>query len=139
MLEHFDEHVLQSNFPYGMTSNMSNLHDYFSFRFLEACYASGDLTLAKKVASSIKKDLEQQMRYYKSLGDNMTDEQLAINAQMSMQGKGGNLSDKQGAFTQDILSSYQMIMQMGDWEKQYLKAPAPAATGKDSSLSLPAK
>jgi hypothetical protein len=38
LLEHFDQNVLQSNFPYGMTSNQSNLHDYFSFRFLEACY-----------------------------------------------------------------------------------------------------
>jgi hypothetical protein len=109
-----------------MTSNQNNLH-YFSFRFLEACYVSGDMTLAKKVATSVKKDLEQQMRYYKSLGDNMPDEQLAINAQMLMQGKGGNLSDNQAKFAQDILSSYQMLMQMGEWEKQYAKgAPAPA-------------
>jgi hypothetical protein len=127
LLEHFDQNVLESNFPYGMTSNQNNLHDYFSFRFLEACYVSGDMTLAKKVAASVKKDLEQQMRYYKSLGDNMPDEQLAINAQMLMQGKGGNLSDNQAKFAQDILSSYQMLMQMGEWEKQYAKgAPAPA-------------
>jgi hypothetical protein len=127
ILEHFDTNVLESNFPYGMTSNQNNLHDYFSFRFLEACYVSEDMTLAKKVAASVKKDLEQQMRYYKSLGENMPDEQLAINAQMVMQGKGGNLSDKQAQFAPDILSSYQMLMQMSEWEKQYAKgAPAPA-------------
>jgi hypothetical protein len=68
ILEHFDQNVLQSNFPYGMTSNQSNLHDYFSFRFLEACYTAEDWTLAKKVNASLKKDLDQQMRYYKSLG-----------------------------------------------------------------------
>ncbi|HEX9513429.1 MAG TPA: DUF2723 domain-containing protein, partial [Puia sp.] len=126
LLEHYDKNVLESNFPYGMTSNQNNLHDYFSFRFLEACYVSEDWALAKKVNASVKKDLAQQMRYYKSLGDNMTDEQLAINAQMLLQGKGGNLSDMQAKFAQDILSSYQMLMQMGDWEKQYSKgAPVP--------------
>ncbi|HWK04219.1 MAG TPA: DUF2723 domain-containing protein [Puia sp.] len=126
LLEHYDKNVLESNFPYGMTSNQNNLHDYFSFRFLEACYVSEDWALAKKVNASVKKDLEQQMRYYKSFGDNMTDEQLAINAQMLLQGKGGNLTDKQAQFAQDILSTYQMMMQMGDWEKQYSKGtPAP--------------
>ena len=127
VLEHYDQNVLQSNFPYGMTSNQNNLHDYFSYRFLEACYASEDWTLARKVDASLKKDLEQQMRYYKSLGDNMTDEQLAINAQMLMQNKGGNLSTLQAEwFAQDILSTYQLIMQLDQWEKQYSKgAPAP--------------
>ena len=127
LLEHYDKNVLESNFPYGMTSNQNNLHDYFSFRFLEACYTSEDWTLAKKVHASVKKDLDQQMRYYKSLGDNMTDEQLAVNAQMLLQGKGGNLSDRQSLFAQDILSTYQMLMQMADWEKQYAKGtPSPA-------------
>jgi hypothetical protein len=131
VLEHYDQNVLESNFPYGMTSNQNNLHDYFSFRFLNVCYTSEDFTLAKKVNASLKKDLTQQMRYYKSLGDNMTDEQLAINAQMVTQGKGGNLSDRQQEFAQDILSSYQLLMQLAEWEKQYAKgtpaAPAPAS------------
>jgi hypothetical protein len=125
VLDHFDQNVLQSTFPYGMTSNQSNLHDYFSFRFLEACYTSEDWALAKKVDASLKKDLEQQMRYYKSLGDITQDEQLAINAQMLLQGKGGNLSDRQAEFAQDILSSFQMLMQLTDWEKQYAKGAPP--------------
>ena len=129
ILEHFDENVLESNFPYGMTSNQNNLHDYFSFRFLNACYEAEDWTLAKKVAASLKKDLSQQMRYYKSLGDNMTDEQLAINAQMVMQNKGGNLADRQLEFAQDILSTYQLTMQIADWEKQYGSKGAPAGGG----------
>ncbi len=119
ILEHYDQNVLQSNMPYGMTSNRGNLHDYFSFDFLQACYMSGDSALAKKVAASLKKDLQQQMRYYKSLGDpNMTDEQLAINANMIVQNKGGNLSDLQAKyFAQDILSTYRMLMQLNAWEK----------------------
>ncbi len=128
VLEYYDHQVLESNFPYGMTSNQNNLHDYFSFRFLEACYAAEDWTLAKKVNASVKKDLQQQMRYYASLGENISDEQLAINAQMLLQGKGGNLSDRQMEFARDILSSYQMLMQIADWEKQYAKGTPPPAS-----------
>jgi hypothetical protein len=108
-----------------MTSNQNNLHDYFSYRFLEACYDAEDWTLAKKVDASVKKDLEQQMRYYKSLGENMSDEQLAINAQMLLQNKGGSLSDRQVELAQDIMSTYQLLMQLNTWEKQYSKSPSP--------------
>ncbi|HMH21601.1 MAG TPA: DUF2723 domain-containing protein [Puia sp.] len=131
LLEHFDKNVLESNFPYGMTSNRGNQHNRISMSFLLACYQSEDQTLAKKVAASVKKDLEQQMRYYKGLGENMSDEQLAINAQMARQGKGGNLSDKQGEFVEDILSSYQMLLNLGDWEKQF----APAARAPVTELN----
>jgi hypothetical protein len=129
VLEHYDQNVLESNFPYGMTSNQGNMHDIFSLHFLGACYAAEDWALAKKVDASIKKDLDQQMRYYKSLGENMTDEQLAINAQMVLQNKGGNLSDVQASwFAQDILSTYELLMQVNQWEKQYSKgAPPPPA------------
>jgi hypothetical protein len=120
VLEHYDQNVLQSNMPYGMTSNQGNLHDYFSFDFLQACYMAGDSTLALKVSASVKKDLEQQMRYYKSLGDpNVTDEQLAINANMVLQNKGGNLSDLQSKyFAQDIVSTFRMLMQLAQWDNQ---------------------
>jgi hypothetical protein len=123
LLEHFDKNVLESNFSYGMTSNRSNQHNRISMSFLLACYQSEDYTLAKKVSASVKKDLTQQMRYYKGLGDPMSDEQLAINAQMARQGKGGNLSEKQGAFSEDILSSYQMLLNLADWEKQFVLTP----------------
>jgi hypothetical protein len=123
ILEQYDRHVLPSNMPYGMTSNVGNMHDYFSFEFLQACYAADDTSLAKKVAASLKKDLQQQMRYYQSFSDaRMSDEQLAINAQMALQGKGGNLSDLQAKyFAQDILSTYQLLAQMDALEKKSLK------------------
>ena len=128
LLEHFDRNVYEPNFPYGMTSNRGNQQDRISMSFLLACYESGDPDLAKKVAASVKKDLTQQMRYYNSLGENTTNEQLAINAQMARQNKGGNLSDKQGAYVDDILSSYQMLLQLDDWEKQFGGAKPPTVT-----------
>ncbi|HEY6901899.1 MAG TPA: DUF2723 domain-containing protein, partial [Puia sp.] len=128
LLEHFDQNVLESNFPYGMTSNRGNQHNRISMSFLLAAYETGDQPLAKKVSASLKKDLTQQMRYYNSLGENMTNEQLAINAQMAQQGKGGNLSTRQSYFTNDILTSYQMLLQLDDWEKQF----GPAAKNANS-------
>ena len=108
--------------PYGMTSNQGNLHDYFSLNFLEACYMAGDSALARKVAASLKRDLTGQMRYYNSLSETpIPDEQLAINAQMLLQGKGNNLSDIQAKyFANDILSTYRMLMQIDQMEKQNL-------------------
>jgi hypothetical protein len=126
LLEHFDQHVLESNFPYGMTSNRGNQHNKISMSFLVAAYQSGDLKLAAKVAASIKKDLEQQMRYYNSLGVSQPNEQLAANAQMAEQQKGGNLSEKQGEFANDILSSYQMLLQLDEWAKQFGAVKSPS-------------
>jgi hypothetical protein len=134
ILEHFDQNVLESNFPYGMTSNRGNQHNRISMSFLLAAYQSGDTILAKKVSASLKKDLEQQLRYYRSLGENLPDEQLAINAQMLLQGKGGNLSERQANFAQDILSSFQMLMQANEWEKQF--GPAGTIPGMERNPAI---
>jgi hypothetical protein len=124
VLEHFDKNVLESNFPYGMTSNRGNQQDAISTDFLQACYIAGDLTLAKKVEASLKKDLQQQMRYYKALGDESSDDQLATNAYMILQGKGGTLSDRQMGFAQDIFTTYRMLMQIDQMDKQFSAKPA---------------
>jgi Protein of unknown function (DUF2723) len=128
VLEHFDKNVYEPNFPYGMTSNRGNQQDAISTDFLQACYISGDLTLAKKVEASLKKDLQQQMRYYKSLGDETSDDQLATNAYMILQGKGGNLSDRQQQFTQDIFTTYRMLMQIDQLNREFTTKPAPTLT-----------
>jgi hypothetical protein len=130
LLQHFDDNVLESNFPYGMTSNRSNQHDHISLSFLRACYGSGNLRLAAKVAASMKKDLSQQLRYYNSLGDSQPNEQLAVNAQMAVQGKGGNLNNNQIGYAQDILSSFQMLRQMDDWYKEFAAPPPPVSPAK---------
>jgi hypothetical protein len=124
ILNHFDKGVLESNFPYGMTSNRQNQQDAISTDFLQSCYIAGDLSLAKKVEASLKKDLQQQMRYYKSLGDESSDDQLATNAYMLLQGKGGQLSDRQQQFTQDIFTTYRMLLQIDQMDKQFSGKPA---------------
>lgn len=134
VLEHFDQHVRESNFPYGMTTNRGNQQNGISTEFLQACYVAGDTNLARKVEASVKKDLQQQMRYYKSLGDETSDDQLANNAYLLLQGKGGNLSDKQLQFAQDIFTTYRMLMQISEMDKQYSSRGSNAGAEKNPPI-----
>jgi hypothetical protein len=137
-LRKYDSQVLESNVPYGMTSNRGNFHNRVTMTYLYAAYRSGDLELAKKVSQSVKSDLEQQMKYYRSLGDEGgNNESLAMNAAGYVNGKGGVLSEKQEVFAQDIVSSYQMLMQMADWEKQY-GGTSSKNQGENGAITLPA-
>ncbi len=121
VLEHYDANVNEANFPYGMSSNLGNADEQYSSYFLAACYEADDPALAAKVTASMKKDLEQQLRYYNALGISMPDEQLAFNAQAALQSKSNSLSDRQLTFVQDIVSAWQLLRQLQQWEEQYNK------------------
>jgi hypothetical protein len=141
VLEHFDQNVLESNFPYGMTSNRGNQQNGISLNFLQACYLAGDLRLAAKVEASLKKDLLQQMRYYKALGDDATiaDSSLAMNAYQALNGRGGNLSDRQAQFADDILSSFRFLMQIDMMRNQFqAQRPAPPSEKAPVIINQPA-
>lgn len=72
VLHKADDMMLQENFPYGMTSR-NNWHNRTSLMFLDACYKAEDSVLAAKVEASIKKDLQQQIKYYNSLDEKNKD------------------------------------------------------------------
>ena len=131
VLRKYDEGVSIENVPYGMTSNRGNFHNRFSATFLLAAYRAGDKELADKVYNSLKKDLDQQMKYYQSLGDvALTNDQLYAGAANYMNGRPGGLSENQEKFVNDILSCYQMLQQIDAWKNQFDPAPAanPAET-----------
>ena len=119
ILHHYDQNVAQENIPYGFTSSRGNMHNRISMSFLYAAYRAGDTVLAKKVSTSVRNDLNEQMRYYRLLGDQVTNEQLANDAMNYLQNKPNNISDKQVPFAQDIYSSFQMLLNMDEWQKQY--------------------
>jgi hypothetical protein len=77
VLDKVDEMMLQENFPYGMASR-GNMHNKNSLLFLEACLMADNKALAEKVAASVKKDLQQQVKFCNSLtgdkADQMSDE-----------------------------------------------------------------
>ena len=131
VLQKYDKGVNEENMPYGMTSNRGNFHNSISLDFLEAAYKSGDLALAQKVQKSLKRDLEQQLAYYRSLGEEeMNNEQMAIQASQTMNNQGGGaLTQKQVNFAYDIVSSYQMLQQIASMEQVYKTPTAnPAET-----------
>ncbi|MFZ2784543.1 MAG: DUF2723 domain-containing protein [Sediminibacterium sp.] len=66
VLEKVDKMMDEENFPYGMTSR-GNMHNRNSLMFLEACYLADAKELIKKVTASVKKDLQQQVKYYNTL------------------------------------------------------------------------
>ena len=122
LLRKLDAETNEKNFPYGMTSNRGNQHNYFSYLFLQACYASGELKLAKKVSVSLLKDLKQGVAYYKSLGEAMSDDQFFVNAENAYQSKPNSLANKQIAFVQDILTCGQLIEAVNKMEKDFTLA-----------------
>lgn len=134
VLNKYDQSVLEENVPYGMTSNRANFHNSISADFLEAAYSSGDTMLAAKVNRSLKKDLDQQMSYYRSLGEEPLDnENLAMNAAGVVRNQGGFLSEKQRPFAYDILSSYQLLDHLKQLEQQYgVASPGAGEPGPDT-------
>jgi len=122
LLRKLDTETNEKNFPYGMTSNRGNQHNYFSYLFLQSCYASGEFNLAKKVSGSLLKDLKQGIAYYKSLGEAMSDDQFLVNAESAYQSKPNNLSNKQIAFVQDILTCGQLTEAINKMEKDFTVA-----------------
>ncbi|MBI3137573.1 MAG: DUF2723 domain-containing protein [Sphingobacteriales bacterium] len=61
--------IRTDNLPYAMTSRY-NGHNQTALIYLEACYKAGKTELAEKIRAEIKKDLEQQARYYNYIREN---------------------------------------------------------------------
>jgi hypothetical protein len=55
--------------PYAMTSR-GNAHNITGLSYLEAAYKAGNFPLAEKIKASLKKDMEQQKRYYEYIRTN---------------------------------------------------------------------
>ncbi|MEP6750365.1 MAG: DUF2723 domain-containing protein [Bacteroidota bacterium] len=95
LLDKADKGILEENMPYAMVSSR-NQHDYFSLRFLEACYKADYKKLAAHVSQALHKDLEQQMKYYQSLPES-----------------------KQQTMQSEAQSAQQMIQMLTMMESQY--------------------
>lgn len=137
ILNKYDQMVNEKNIPYGMTSNRGNMHNRITMTFLLAAYQSGDTKLADKVNASVKRDLEQQMVFYKSLGDpGMDTNELGLQAYQYLNQKANGLTDKQENYVQDIASCFDMLRQIADWEKQF-KGSKGTVEKAPSELKIP--
>lgn len=63
LIEKVEAGILPENLPYAMTSRY-NGHNQTGLIYLEACYKAGKTDLAEKIRKELRKDLEQQQRYY---------------------------------------------------------------------------
>jgi hypothetical protein len=136
ILQKYDNMVLEENCPYGMTSNRGNFHNQITRNFLYASYRAGDLKLAQKVHQSLKSDLDQQMKYFQTLGDGaLSNDQLYEGAASIVQGRPSGLSEEQSKFAQDIVSVYGMLQQINLWQKEF--NPSASSPTENAPTALP--
>ncbi len=70
VLNKVDKTMLESNMPYGLASR-GNRHNESSLQFMQIAYMADDKALGDKVKAAVKKDLEQQMRFFNALDEKM--------------------------------------------------------------------
>ncbi len=61
-----DEHILKTNYPFGLTTPR-NIHNVSSLQTAYAFYLAGDSTRGEEIANLIIKDCREQLQYYSSL------------------------------------------------------------------------
>jgi hypothetical protein len=76
--------ISTENLPYAMVSRF-NSHNQTAIIYLEAAYKAGDQKLAQKLSAAIKKDLDDQKKYYDYLKTDKEDlfQSLATEAQVN--------------------------------------------------------
>lgn len=84
VLNKADKGLLESNFPYAMTSP-NNMHNYSSMQTAYAYYLAGDAKKANEIASKITRDCQQQLNYYRSLPPGKLTSDLQHDGQMAEQ------------------------------------------------------
>lgn len=72
LIDKVEAGINPANLPYAMTSRY-NSHNQTALLYLEACYKAGKTELAEKIRLEVRKDLEQQARYYNYIRDNKPD------------------------------------------------------------------
>ncbi len=97
VLKYGDEHILKSDFPFGLTSER-NIHNIGSMRVAFAYYLAGDVEKGNEVANLIIEDCKQQAAYYRSLSP-----------------------AKASAFTQDLQQARTIISKLKQWKGMFGK------------------
>ena len=63
LIDRVEKGISPDNLPYALASRY-NSHNQTGLLYLEACYKAGKKDLAEKIRLSIRKDLEDQKKYY---------------------------------------------------------------------------
>ena len=68
LLDKVEKGIDPANMPYALVSRY-NSQNQTGLLYLEACYKAGKIELAEKIRLALRKDLEQQQRYYNYIRD----------------------------------------------------------------------
>lgn len=113
LLDKVEAGIDTGNLPYAMVSRF-NSHNQTGLLYLEAAYKAGKTDLAEKVRVVVRKDLEQQKKYYDYLKNNRPEL------------FGGTLEGTEVYFNDALL------MALGEIEKRYApqtQSPIPVEGG----------
>lgn len=84
VLNKSDKGLLESNYPYAMTSP-NNMHNYSSVQTAYAYYLAGDIKKANDIATRVTRDCQQQLQYYRGLPPSRLSNDLRNDGQMAEQ------------------------------------------------------
>ncbi len=84
VLNRQDSLFLPGNMPYALTSP-GNMHNLWSMEIVYAYYLAGDPKKAEVISQQLIKDMEQQMRYYRSLPSRLLTNDLQDDARRAEQ------------------------------------------------------
>jgi hypothetical protein len=115
LLNKCDAGMLEENMPYGLVSRFQE-HDRTSLLMLQAAYICEDSLLANKITRSLKKDLEQQLKYYETLSDTRRESFDYTN----------NRGQKDGDYNDAI----QMLQEIANFDIKYKNPPPPVIPPK---------
>ncbi len=137
-----DSLIPDINVPYGIPSRYE-LHNQASFILLEAAYQADVKDVAAKMSKSLNKDMNQQLNYYASLGDDMSRKQLddllsrytqmkymAQSNEQRNQAEGfylSNLSKNQDGLAYEIARTYDIYQYTKQTDEKYNPQPKAAA------------
>lgn len=133
LLHRLDSNMLAENIPYGLVSRQ-NQHNMVSAQLAEAAYRADDKALGDKIASAVKKDIQEQLAYYAYLG-NMSTEELMMGVQQIMANQADNLSNRQRGMFIDIRQAFGLQQYLQGIESTF----APAQTEKQPAVTDTAK
>lgn len=81
ILAKVDKMMLQENVPYFLMSR-NNMHDYYTYRLLDAAYKADDKAFAKKLEDGFKKQFAEETKYFDGLtginAENMAQEKQSF-------------------------------------------------------------
>jgi hypothetical protein len=120
LLEQVESGIDPKNLPYGMTSRF-NSHNQTGLLYLEAAYKAGKTDLAEKIRAGVRKDLEDQRKYYEYLKNERPEFY------------GGTLEGT------EVLLNEVMLQVLDEIEKHYSPQTQPKTTENPNTITNPAR